>query len=423
MEDHQKRAREWPPTLEPALQALEDAHETWHDAYEAYHDPARFRRAVEALVQTLRNVTWRLQSRKYEFKDFDSWYVPWQEYMRQDVRLSWLNEARVDVVKRSGLNSASFARISVIDSYSYSPPTVFEVPITTSTAEIVRQAQTQIPREIRPYATIEVARRWQAPNFPDQELLSVLAHCWHVLDALLIYGWEVHQGSEPKETPGDFVRTVEVPGCMLIPRDVLPILVEADTGNEVELGWEKAEYDKEKAQKATERYKLEPGPISNEALEAGQELHDQARTIFKKDGTHVPILYLRAPAGEWEPRVVLTEGKRHKFLLWRRVAHEVAYRGHDAYILTSEMWVAPMDELSRTPYFHAESHPRRREALVTSVEAADGGGKEWCSEIVRFMGKAFLKKPIQMEVHEGGFSMPIRRVWAARRKQSEAMSS
>lgn len=69
---------------------LADVHQHWHDAERGYFDPERFRIAIQTTIQTLRTVTFILQSNKRLFNNFDSWYESWQQKLRADPLMRWM---------------------------------------------------------------------------------------------------------------------------------------------------------------------------------------------------------------------------------------------------------------------------------------------------------------------------------------------
>jgi hypothetical protein len=65
-----------------------------------YHDPAPFRYAMNAFLQALRSVTFRLQKSLAHENGFTEWYSERQESMRQDKLLRSFVEGRNIVVKQ-----------------------------------------------------------------------------------------------------------------------------------------------------------------------------------------------------------------------------------------------------------------------------------------------------------------------------------
>src|SRR5947207_8464481 len=89
---------------------LHDGHQNWHETCIKYSDPEGFRIALNATIQTLRNVTWILQSELKHSAGFDAWYATWQDKMKNDKRMRWLVEARNKLVKQGDLQTHSLAK-------------------------------------------------------------------------------------------------------------------------------------------------------------------------------------------------------------------------------------------------------------------------------------------------------------------------
>lgn len=405
--------------LAPASVALADAHEQWHDMVEAYHDPDGFRRAFEGLVQTLRNVTFRLQSAKSEMGgDFDRWYGEWQSLMRDDPQMKWLNETRVAVTKRGGVSPDSFARVRYIDSYLEPERTLLRVPANTPTERIATKAVKSIPFEYRQHVAIEITRRWvPAGETVETEISETCAHGFRVLDALLTYAREMLMEAEP-ECPADFLATIRLPECMLVDPSHLPLLFEADTLELTLLKQDPVAFDPEIGEEASKRYRK----LSKRTLESNEGfvtyvrgLHEVARTIYKRDKVHYPIVHLHAPDGTWEFVSLLAEGKRDKFLMWHNIGSLVLAHGYDAVVSTNEVWAATISG-DPGPFPDVQSMPSRTEELLTVGEQRDGDLLTISSPIFRQLNRPFLKASSERsrQKEEINFLAPVRRAWQLR---------
>ena len=246
--------------------------------------------------------------------------------------------------------------------------------------------------------------------------MTLLAHCFHVLDALLLHAREVVAGLEADQ-PAAFLATVQCPSCIFASPAMIPRLFEADTGEEFDIMMEQKSAGVDLAT-VTKRYGKTalPAGLSSDPLERARQLHNVARTLFKRDGHHVPLAQLRRPDEEWELTVVRAEDKRDKSLMWHAIGAQVAAEGHNPVIFKSEVWMAHNSGAS-VPYLDVPSVPGRKEALVTWVETVDGRSEEIVSPIVRVLGKPYLKASTIGTYHdrEPGFMAPIQRAWRDRR--------
>jgi hypothetical protein len=410
--------REIPDALRPAVDALDDAHHSWHDAARAYHDASEFRRSFEQVVQSLRNVTFRLQSKKAELPEFETWYAEWVAIMKDDPFAAWIHDTRTDLVHRSGLERTSKARLKLIRSYLDEPELVGTVPATRDTSRLVEKFAKSIPRDHRQHAAVEVSRIWESPKYPGVDLLFIATRVFRLLDALLTWAGVVLVGEDADEesTPEQFLRSFPVPACMALPPSIRPLLIAADTLEPLEIGWRELLRD-DNARIPPPKYKLPSVELSDDPAVRARQCHEVARRIFKKDGAHIPILFLRDRDGDWTQRVLFASDRREKYLQWYTLAKEARFTGIDAYIFTSEIWTAPASSVTDTTQYPPDlsTLPDARESLVTWFESADGDSLSLHSEIVRFLGRAYLKKAEEVdEVGVSGFSMPLQRVWKDR---------
>ncbi len=423
MEKHEKLhpspnddATRW---IAAAVEALEDAHQQWHDAESEYHEPGSFRRHVESLIQTVRNVTFRLQSQRGDGPpDFDRWYSEWQALMREDPVMSWLNESRVEITKRGGLRKTSRVLVKRIESYDDPRSVLLNLPADTPTALVVQRAINAIPPKYRPYQAIEVQRRWEADDLPGWELLGAVAYCMRFLTGILRYAFDASHG--PFATPpAEYVSSSELLPCLVVTPDMVPSAFAADTGEPYIL-----EIERRKSavtpEEAARKYGLSvPGALKGKEfdLEAfGAMVHNTSRTVFKKDGYVIPILFLVKHPHLIRQFVVQYEDKRDKFMMWREFGHIVFHEGFDAFIHTGETWGTTMVDQT-TPYVEISELPGKREHIVTTLESATGVRQLWQSEIKRLFGIPMLRA-VEVGNYVGGdfvdSASPIRKAWKLR---------
>ncbi len=92
--------------------AFAEAHHFLHQMLFQYHRPDIFRWSLNAFLQALRNVTFRLQSElKHKEGGFEDWYMKQQDIMRSDQLLHAFVEGRNIVCKRRNLLVRSRASI------------------------------------------------------------------------------------------------------------------------------------------------------------------------------------------------------------------------------------------------------------------------------------------------------------------------
>ena len=395
--------------LRPVTRVLRDARVHRHDALVSYQDPDSFQRSVEALVQDLRNVTFRLQSVKSQINGFDAWYEMRQREMRGDEVLRWLNDARIEIVKKSGLRSSSFARVSVIDSYLEPPTFSTQLPVDLSTEELVAQTIAVLPPRIRQHLTLEIRRRWEAPSLPGLELLFALAHCYVFLYELIEDVVKELLGMDQPIL--GLLMTGEEWEELLIDASERFIQVKADTGEQIEVTDRTVE-DMPDLENASTHYGIDLAatPYPSDAMERARTSHDRARAIFDVDGFHVLLAIISDSGGNQKIVVLNVEDKRDKFLAMRRVAVLAVEGDFDLVIVTGESWLAPAVDAPED-YADLSQFDNRREALVTWAESKDGRSVGFASVIDRNEAEVTLGE-VMVISSPTSLLDPVRRAWA-----------
>lgn len=75
-----------------------------------YHSPTLFLAHLNAAIQALRNITFRLQAEKHQIPGFEVWYASEQAALRADSLMRRFHDARTAVVKQLGVESKSTFR-------------------------------------------------------------------------------------------------------------------------------------------------------------------------------------------------------------------------------------------------------------------------------------------------------------------------
>ena len=148
--------------------------------FEEYHNPTDFIAQTDALIQSLRNFTWILQSKKNSVKRLDDWYGPWQELMRQSPYMRFLVEMRNSIVKQ-GINTAkSNAYVTLYTDYKQ---TLFEkrFDVYTTTDEIKEEIlELAKKKPVLNHATAEIQRLYifNYAKKDNLEVIDTLFYCF-----------------------------------------------------------------------------------------------------------------------------------------------------------------------------------------------------------------------------------------------------
>jgi hypothetical protein len=371
---------------------LEDTHRHWHEAENAYFDPDAFRVAIQTAIQTLRTVTFILQSNKALIPHFDAWYAPWQEKMRNDPLMRWMVDARNKIEKRGDLEAHSFVRAEIVASYLDEGPRI-EVPAQLFDAplKLVKSIPASASGDhIRKDGSVRIQRRWVENTLPEHELLDAVALAYGRV-AEVVRDAHVRLELKPPATTdmttgevyGEGLRGGRLP-CMIGHADLRSLNVWLANGRPVEVAMISQNIDLSKADMLFERYQTTPEEIFGKGEnpeETLQNLFATARKMFAKDGYHVTVVFLLKGTKPVRIMRMIPEEHGEKYLIMRALANEVVKIGADAIILLGEIWKAPFNR--DKPYQRAVNSPDRSEALAGTLVSKAGEPVEIYAEITR----------------------------------------
>ncbi|KGS34985.1 hypothetical protein X962_6209 [Burkholderia pseudomallei MSHR7343] len=361
---------------------LGDVHRHWHEAERSYFDPDGFRVAIQTAIQTLRTVTFILQSNKRLFANFDHWYESWQDKLRDDPLMRWMVDARNKIEKQGDLEAHSFVRAEIMASYYEEGPRL-EVPaeLSQSSAELISSIPTEALREhVFKDGILRIQRRWVENTLPDYELLDAVGIAYGRVAELVADAHRELGLNPPSTMAGDIDRTQGVDSrggrlpCMIGHGDARSLNIWLATGAVMELEQKTFEIDRENAEGVTAKYQVDPKemfPLSAPSPEATLSgLFATARKVFAADGYHQTIAFLLNGVRPVSMMSLALQEHGEKYLVMRMLANEVIKYGADGVIIISEMWSAPYDPSK--PYRRAVDAPKKREILSAILATQTG---------------------------------------------------
>ncbi|MEA1015037.1 hypothetical protein [Sphingosinicella sp. LY1275] len=386
---------------------LEDAHRQWHEAEAAYFEPDDFRRAIQTTIQTLRTVTFLLQSNKARIPDFQSWYQEWQDRLRADPLMRWMVDARNRIEKQGDLEVHSFVRAEVIASHLNEGPRL-EVPAKLfdgASALLDGIPQDAVSKHVREHGTLAIQRRWVENTLPDHELLEAVATAYGRLTELVASAHE-QMGLPPPTTTNSETHEVFRQGdragrlpCMIGHSEARTLNISLADGARLTVVSHHIPLDDERAKAVAESFPVEPDEVF---AGNGASLEDQltslfatARKVFAADGYHDTIVFMFADLALVDIRQLSPEEHGQKYLIMRSLANDVVRKGADAVILLTEMWFAPFDP--QKPYQRAADAPNRREMLAATLVRKQGEPIELWAEIHREKDEVSVGETIQAD--------------------------
>ncbi len=363
--------------LDAVDRRLGDVHRQWHEAERGYFEPERFRVSIQAAIQTMRTVTFIVQSNKRLFNDFDAWYDVWQDKLRGDPLMRWMVDARNKIEKQGDLESHSFVRAEIVASYYEEGPRE-EVPakLFQSPVEMLRSIPSEALRKhIFKDGILRIQRRWVETSLPDYELLDAVGIAYGRIAELVDDAHRELGLEQPRTIEGaKESRGGRLP-CM-IGHDINRSLnVWLATGQPMKLKQETVEIDKEQAEGVASKYGLDPREIflSKDPTPESMlnDLFATARKMFSVDGYAITTVFLLIGAKPVNISHLAVKEHGEKYLIMRTLASEVLKCGADGMIIVSEVWSAPYDPSS--PYRRAVDSPDKEEYLqaVLVTKTAD----------------------------------------------------
>lgn len=371
---------------------LEDVHRHWHSAERAYFKPQAFRVAIQTAIQTLRTVTFILQSNKHVIPDFDGWYEHWQERLKADALMRWMVDARNKIEKQGDLEAHSFVRAEIVASYLNNGP-IIDVP--AKLFEGPRVILKAIPKKsdlgehITKFGTLRIQRRWVENSLPEHELLDAVAIAYGKI-AEVVHDAHRAIGRDPPITVDAETGEQYAPGragrmpCMIGHGDARTINLSISDGSRFELSQLSIPLDVEEGRKNAEKYGLKPEEIwggKGDQEAVLNSLFRAARTMTEKDGHHVTMIVLLR--GNKPVRLAQVEfpDQGAKYVVMREMANEVAKLAADGVILIGEGWLAKAD--ADKPYMRAADAPDRIEMLHAVLVRRDGDPVELIADFQR----------------------------------------
>jgi hypothetical protein len=327
----------------------------------------------------MRNVTFALQKEISGRKELGEWYEKWQQQLKADRRLKWAVAARNHVVKRGDLAVNSTALAWIAGDRITSKPVEIRVSPTASAVEIARSLRLPALEDVvRREGVLVVERRWVVDDFPDQELLDLLAHNFArlaelVADAHTQRGVSMRTCEKTLDDPcgGSEVLSSGRLGCMSVSEILRTSRVNLSDGAPIKIGVQKlhqppiAELDDSTLRQRYPKVDLDPQRTTN-LFDEAERLHRIARAMMEADGEHITIAWLMRDGQVLSQLVLVAHDQRELYLTMESLAAEARQLGADQLIVNAEGWEARRLAPDNPRYvLRPEDREDRREVLLT----------------------------------------------------------
>jgi len=407
---------------------INEAHRMWHQTAANYDDPIAFRANLNACIQALRNVTFVLQKEKSRIPDFDNWYFIWQDILKKDNILKWLVDARNIIVKEGDLETQSRVKAAILSSYFGSPYYEMNVEPMTPTEDIAAMmASENIPKHLIKNGILRVERKWISTDFPEQELLDVLSHCYGVLSTMI---FDAHSHSKAV-VPQVFVRykngkvkqhkesITHLDGrlpCMVVEAATRTVLVKLSTNEFLKPKLVKVKNVSKKI--LIKRYgdvfanKSRP----NNKREKAMIFLELAKTVLRTDGHHVPIVFLELKNNRYEIISFELGDQSEKYLMADKLARDVEKKGAKSVMGIAEAWAILPKNNNAPESGPVEEIPERHEALTVDYLSSDGDEFSFHCIFRREGDSIEFGDLIESPRSNNLFYTPLRKAWKRSRR-------
>lgn len=397
-------------------QKMEMLDELFEACIVQYHKPIAFMASVDAIIQGLRNYTFALQSNKARIPDFESWYLLWQDVMKKDSYMNWLNETRVKVVHGDVLTTKSDAILQLDTDHDQ---TLYKkhYDIMSSSQEMISDAiALTLRRPELKHAVGTIYRLYLVDVKGIQtDVMDIIAGALYftkMMSADLIIYLEDKVLVKPQMHP--------LEGNVSFRTNHLALRFKLRDGslmNEHIKRIERKDIIKD-ARLATERYgevDFPKNPDGISKVKLAQAHFRIAKSIFEKDKNHMTMMHVHDKDG-WSMTAPLFRDRAEKIAFWRSFAASAKMREIDEVVFTSEMWTLA-DQKKTQKHLRAgkELKTLRNKGELLSVQYLnkDGVSILISASINRDGDEVSLSEPRTIENDYNDFAMfhPLYEAW------------
>jgi hypothetical protein len=402
---------------------LIEIHRLLHQCQENYFDPDGFRTNLNATIQAIRNLTFALQNEKEKIPEFDVWYQNWQDKMKEDEILRWLNKSRVKIVHQKDLETKSIIKITIknyLDVFKLELTLPPFIPSEIIGSKCVKLLSEKYPNEKIKECFAVVERKWIESELSNWELLDALVYGFKFLYQLVIEAHEkteckidncnikdsLHHLSEEEILTGQY-------NCANTQQTIRSETITLSDFETVSFGMKEIQFQKEIAKKAMSRYKINGSIFSFEGdlLEYAKMCNELAKKVLVKDKYHRRMFMLHSSSNKWELIDAEVIDKTGKFMLMSELAKLVKRKGVDALIHISEAWVSgDVDSIAKG--VSVSETKDKREVLIVTLLTKNKEEINFSTFFKRgLFGNIILSETVVSSSDRSMYLEPIRKIW------------
>ena len=345
--------------LDTAYNRLDEAHRAWHMALAGYHRIDDFRAGINTAIQSLRNITFTLQSQKDGLPNFDTWYSNWQIKIKTDPVLKEFNTARTAIVHQEDLKLHSTA-IARTKGWIDFQKMAFTFDPTKDSHDVAKGfydayvVHLPIAEEMKYRLVFEFERKWVYDKLPDYELLDAVGYaCNFFFEMLRDAEREFFIPARKDIRTGDYcesrLNNIGQLKCMVITPQERCLSFGFKDGNILRLQTDKISHSEKDMIRAHKRYgdwnsedivSMLIGIFPDEYPFEQMKIFVQAALCnLKKDGHLIPTSFLFKNSGD-SPMIIAHPfiNQEAKVMAIDRIASEIIKNDVSFVLVLSEAW-------------------------------------------------------------------------------------
>jgi len=397
----------------------------------SYHCPDKFQANLNVVIQSLRNVTFILQSEKNQIPNFDFWYAKWQEKMRNDAIMSWLHKTRNQIVKKSDLEISSYATVRALTHFNIPIMKLRKISPFESTEKIIKDivkfSPFFLPRYLLNSCVLIIERHWSTADTPEPELINIVIYGYKFLKNLII---DAH-----KQSGLDYVKCFENEEPLIDSRKICSMCVSLASGKKLNVESKTFNLIEDDKRVAEKRYgslikelqvEINGRDNNKDLFKMAEPYVEYSKKILKKDKFHTTLLFLWSPnKGFFNMINLIPKEREDKYLLMESVLDIVKKTKSEGLLFITDTWHKTyknnksLENLFKNGKGLAEAR-RKNEALMVVAARSNGEIKTFLTPYSRrFWGAIKIKKTKIVDI-EPYFLFSILQFWRNKTRDKTA---
>ena len=345
-----KTVQEFSSTIE---QRLYETSKFWSDCDKNYHDIKEFITSLNALIQSLRNLTFIIQSYKSVIPDFDDWYTAKQNGMRNDTFLRWAHESRNIVVKSSNLKLKSRTTIELLNWESHPVQTIEVDPLNNNTeiknTVLASYSSKDLVKNLRE-PLVHIERYWVTDNMPEKELLWLTAYCYRYFKKMIIDIYERLSFDTTRILSG-FEKSASILNESTLFEGKRTVVLDLKDMRKLSRKYLRVgAEDKKLERKAEERYGTKQPKYTRKAdkvLDWFEFVTERAKQVIKIDGYHLPMAFLFRDDSEPVFNTLAIKDRAELYYMFRKLGDDILEKKFNGAVVITETWIKDKNFLIR----------------------------------------------------------------------------